>query len=93
MAEDAAVQSVGEQKLYTLPGKVDINVGENKQVPLLSAHDVPVDAEYYFSVSGDTDGGKQSVNLRLQRLQRSESEPGQAPARRHCAPLSGRLKR
>lgn len=62
---EAAVQSVGEQKLYTLPGKVDINIGENKQIPLLTAHDIPVDREYYFSIYGDTDGNSQSVNVRL----------------------------
>ncbi|HEY9775941.1 MAG TPA: hypothetical protein V6C81_19415 [Planktothrix sp.] len=64
-AAPASVQSLGEQKLYTLPGKVDINVGENKQIPLLSAHDIPVDREYYFTPEGDSDGNKQSVNMRL----------------------------
>ena len=31
----------------------------------MSATDIPVDREYYFSVNGDTDENKQAVNMRL----------------------------
>jgi hypothetical protein len=72
----ASVQSLGEQKLYTLPGQVDINVGENKQIPLLSAHDVPVEREYYFWNNGDSGGTKQSVEMRLHITNDAKSNLG-----------------
>jgi hypothetical protein len=48
-ADSAEVESVGEQKLYTLPVELSIEPGETKTTALMLAENVPVTAEYLLS--------------------------------------------
>lgn len=48
-ADSAESETVGEQKLYTLPAELAIAVGETKTTTLVMAENVPVVAEYMLS--------------------------------------------
>jgi hypothetical protein len=66
---DAAVESVGDQKSYTLPGSINLVDGQSRQVPLFSSANVPVKREYFipsanFAYYGAQ--GKQEVSVRLE---------------------------
>jgi hypothetical protein len=64
---DASVESVGDQKSYTLPGEVALVEGQSRQVPLFRAANVPVKREYYIaSDNGYYRTGKQEVSIRLE---------------------------
>lgn len=58
-AESAAVESVGERKVYRVPGRVSIADSQSRQIPLFSSKSVPVVHEYFVSPSssyGDSTG-------------------------------------
>ena len=64
-ADSAAVESVGEQKLYTLPESLSIAQDETKQTMLFLSEGVPVTPEYYLNYTGyalDPDGQRTSAN-------------------------------
>lgn len=46
--ESADVESVGEQKMYSLPDRVSLENGETQNPALVFAAEVPVDHEYYL---------------------------------------------
>jgi len=48
MADNAEVETVGEQKLYTLPDSLALANGETKQTILVLAEGVPVKSEYFL---------------------------------------------
>lgn len=65
-ADSAAVESVGERKVYRVPGRVNIGDGQSRQIPLFTGKNVPVVHEYFVSGSsqyGNT--GLVPVNARL----------------------------
>lgn len=70
-ADEAAVESVGESKQYTLPGDVSLDDGETKWFCLFSAEDVPAKSElylpngYYSEGVEEADVEKQPLNVRL----------------------------
>ena len=47
--EAAAVESVGEQKMYVLPEALTVENGETKQTALVYAENVPVTPEYFLA--------------------------------------------
>jgi hypothetical protein len=49
--DSAEVESVGEQKLYTLPDSLALENGETKQTVLALSENVPVKPEYYLQDS------------------------------------------
>jgi hypothetical protein len=51
-ADNAEVETVGEQKLYTLPDTLALDNGETKQTVLVLAEGVPVKPEYYLQDTG-----------------------------------------
>lgn len=58
-ADSAAVESVGERKVYRVPGRVSIADGQSRQIPLFSSKSVPVVHEYFVPASssyGDSTG-------------------------------------
>jgi len=71
--DGAAVESVGEQKLYTLPDTLSIADDETKQTLLFLSENVPVTPEYFLGYNGyylDPDGQQTSrnklpINVRL----------------------------
>lgn len=64
---DAAVESVGDQKSYTLPGEISLLNGQSRQVPLFHAADVPVKREYFVAADAGYYGAeKQDVSIRLE---------------------------
>lgn len=70
--DSAEAESVGEQKLYVLPGTLTLASGETKQTYLMYAENVPVRPEYYLGQgwygeepSSEEDAQKLPVNLRL----------------------------
>lgn len=64
---DASVESVGDQKSYTLPGEVSLVEGQSRQVPLFRAANVPVKREYFVAAdNGYYRSGKQEVSIRLE---------------------------
>ena len=69
-ADNAEVEDVGEQKLYTLPDSLDLDNGESKQTILFLAEDVPVKPQYSLPASGyyaqnQQDESKLPVYVRL----------------------------
>jgi hypothetical protein len=84
--DGASVESVGEQKLYTLPDTLSISHDETKQTLLFLSENVPVTPEYYLGWSGyplDPDGqatgqNKLPVNVRLKLANSKESTLGLA---------------
>ena len=51
-ADNAEVETVGEQKLYTLPDTLSLDNGETKQTVLVLAEGVPVKSEYFLHDTG-----------------------------------------
>lgn len=79
MAAEATSESVGEQKLYAVPGKVTLTEGENKQIPLFSARNVPVNPEFVLPPNGlgrQAPNGKLGVNLILKVTNEQASRLG-----------------
>jgi len=84
--DSAEVESVGEQKLYTLPDTLSIANDETKQTLLFFSEAVPVTAEYHLGYSHyylDPDGqhtenNKIPVNVRLKMVNNKESNLGLA---------------
>jgi len=83
--ESAAVESVGEQKMYTLPGELAVDNGETKTATLVFAENVPVTPEYYLGAGGhyatvdkDEDLPKLPVHVRLRAKNDKESNLGTA---------------
>jgi len=84
--DSAEVESVGEQKLYTLPDTLSIGNDETKQTLLFFSEAVPVTAEYHLGYSHyylDPDGqhtenNKIPVNVRLKMVNNKESNLGLA---------------
>ena len=80
MSDDAAVESVGEQKLYVLPEALSIGATATKNTNLFLAEDVPVQVElylpaaYYGYTVGATeeDSAKLPVSVRL-RIKNDEA--------------------
>ncbi len=74
------VQSVGERKVYRIPGQVSLGDGQNRQFQLFAAKDVPVVHEYYLPASGYNYGtvasGQESVSVRLKLKNCDESHMG-----------------
>lgn len=66
--EAASVENVGDQKLYVIPGKVNLAAGQTRQIPLFNGKDVPVKRTY---VAGTVTGrsysadGKYDAQIRL----------------------------
>ncbi len=82
---DAAdVDTVGEQKLYTLPNELAVANGETKTTALMLAEDVPVKAEYilgmgkYVPTAHLRRQDKLPVNVRLKLTNSSASKLGVA---------------
>lgn len=50
--DSAEVETVGEQKLYTLPDALALDNGETKQTVLVLAENVPVKPEYHLQDTG-----------------------------------------
>ncbi len=75
----AQSQSVGEQKLYTVPGKINLAEGENKQIPLFIAEQVPVTREYCLPAMPAWQRGQQGTSpvvIRLRLLNNEDSKLG-----------------
>ncbi len=51
-ADNAESETVGEQKLYTLPDTLSLDNGETKQTVLVMAEGVPVTSEYFLHDTG-----------------------------------------
>jgi hypothetical protein len=67
MADSATVETVGDQKSYTLPGEITLTDGQSRQVPLFHAKNVPVNREYFINASSGYYGsGKREVSIRLE---------------------------
>jgi hypothetical protein len=67
-ADSAAVESVGERKVFRIPGKVSIGDGQSRQLPLYTGSNVVVEHEYYVPAAqyyGEPSNGFTSVNVRL----------------------------
>lgn len=63
---EATVESVGDQKTYTVPGKVQLVNGQTRQILLLEGRDVPVKREYFATVGNYSEGDNQkNVSIRL----------------------------
>ncbi|MBU6455213.1 MAG: hypothetical protein KGS72_25815 [Cyanobacteria bacterium REEB67] len=85
-ADAAEVESVGEQKLYTLPDALSIAQDETKQTMLFLSEGVPVKPEYFLGYGGyalDPDGertaqNKLPVNVRLKLTNATANQLGLA---------------
>ena len=83
-ADNAEVETVGEQKLYTLPDTLSLDNGETKQTVLVLAEGVPVKPEYYLQDTGyylnngrrDLPENKLPVYIRLKVANDKESNLG-----------------
>jgi len=84
--DSAEVESVGEQKLYTLPDTLSIARDETKQTMLFLSENVPVTPEYHLAYGGyplDPDGQATSrqklpINVRLKLANSKENGLGLA---------------
>lgn len=85
MADDAAVETVGEQKLFVLPDTLSIGPTASKNCNLFLAEGVPVEVElylpadynsYYGSALRDVDAPKFPVLVRLRIKNDRESNLG-----------------
>lgn len=45
----ASVESVGERKVYKIPGTVDLVAGQSRQIPIYEAQNVPVEKEFVLT--------------------------------------------
>lgn len=65
----ASVESVGERKVYRIPGRVSIGDGQSRQLPLFSGNNVAAEQEFYVPAQQqyyDTGASTLSpVNVRL----------------------------
>lgn len=61
----AGVQSVGEKKVYRIPGQVSLGDNQSRQIPLYAGKNVPVEHEYYLPAQSYYQGGQESVSVRL----------------------------
>ncbi|MDZ4833438.1 MAG: hypothetical protein SGJ27_06630 [Candidatus Melainabacteria bacterium] len=65
----ASVESVGERKVYRIPGRVSIGDGQSRQLPLFSGANVAVEQEYVVPAHQQYYGAEASVlspvNVRL----------------------------
>lgn len=84
-ADAAEVETVGEQKLYSLPNELAVARGETKTTALLLAEDVPVKAEYfltggYYQPASPSRGRQEKlpVNVRLKLVNGTDSKLGVA---------------
>lgn len=78
---EASFESVGDQKLYVVDGNVSLAVGENKEIPLFAAGDVPVEREYFLPYCparqhGPEDESLEPVSIRLRLLNNADSKLG-----------------
>lgn len=65
-ADSASVESVGERKVYRVPGRVNIGDGQSRQIPLFTGKNVPVVHEYFVpATSRYGASGLVPVNARL----------------------------
>ena len=66
-ADSATVESVGERKVYRVPGRVNVGDGQSRQIPLFTGNNVPVVHEYFMSASSHygASTGLVPVNARL----------------------------
>lgn len=66
---EASVESVGDQKVYEIPGTVDLGSGQSRQIPLFTATDVPVKQTYVVGTATSRYGyavdRKQDAQIRL----------------------------
>lgn len=80
--ESANVQSVGERKVYRIPGTVSLKDGQSRQIPLFSGSNVEVVREFYLPAEspyyyrGDAAGGMTPVSVRLRIKNCSEHNLG-----------------
>lgn len=70
LADSAAtVENVGDQKVFEIPGTVDLGAGQSRQIPLFTGNDVPVKQAYAVgnasSRYGYTTDRKQNATIRL----------------------------
>jgi hypothetical protein len=63
----ASAENLGEQKVYKLPGEINLSDGQSRLVPLFSRNDVKVVKQYFLPSSyyGYATDSKQSVSARL----------------------------
>jgi hypothetical protein len=80
LPQEAAVESVGEQKQYTIPGKVNLANGQIRQTQLLAATNVSVARSYIASASSwDQSNDKPiSAAVRLHFTNDQTAGPGRA---------------
>lgn len=68
-AGDATVENVGDQKVFEIPGTVDLGAGQSRQIPLFTGNDVPVKQAYVVGSASSRYGyqteRKQNANIRL----------------------------
>ena len=65
-SDSASVESVGERKVYRVPGRVNIGDGQSRQIPLFTGKNVPVVLEYFVPASSRYGAsGLVPVNARL----------------------------
>jgi hypothetical protein len=84
MADAAAVESVGERKVFRIPGKVTVGDGQSRQLPLFDGVNVAVEHEYFVPAAqyyGEPSNGFTPVGARLKLKNCSEHNLG--------APLPG----
>ncbi len=63
--ESAVVETVGDQKTFTLPGNVDLVNGQSCQVTLFEGRDIPVVRQYFVPKLGGESGKQEAVSVRL----------------------------
>lgn len=79
VADAAAVESVGERKVFRIPGKVTIGDGQSRQLPLFSGANVAVEHEYFVPAQqyyGEPSNGFSPVSARLKLKNCSEHNLG-----------------
>lgn len=79
LADIASVESVGERKVFRIPGKVTIGDGQSRQLPLFSGANVTVEHEYYVPAPqyyGEPSNGFSPVSARLKLKNCSEHNLG-----------------
>ncbi len=66
-SESASVENVGDQKVYTLPGTLNMASGQTRQVPLFNGKNVPVKRTYVVGTATArySADGKADAQIRL----------------------------
>ncbi len=74
----ASVESLGDQKMYTLPEALSIEHGQTKRPYLIVKRDIPVRSEYFVDASnyGSVEPSKHSVRVRLRVDNTAENNLG-----------------